>query len=192
MRIKPSTSLTALLAMALLAFMAVGCQPSDEGATGGDDGATTGTTGDMGTGEEDMNTSPDGEMEGASSEGATEMQWAATFDEAVSKAKEQDKMVFIKFTADWCAPCHAMEDEALSDKVIIGDLQKISVPVHVDIEDPANKEVVEKYLFDPAMGANRGIPYAVMLDGDGKVVSDMVGYGGKDSFHAWVSKSATS
>ncbi len=183
MRIKPSTSLTGLLAIAVLAFMAIGCQPAEEGGTGGDTGTDAGTTA--------PETDSASGMEGASNEGTedggkAEMHWAADFDEAMTKAKDEDKMVFIKFTADWCGPCHLMEDEALSDGTIVGDLEKVSVPVHIDIDAAENKELVKKYLVDPNTQVERGIPYAVMLDGDGKVVADMMGYGGKMAFHAWV------
>lgn len=188
MKIKPS-SLIGLLAVLVLAFAAFGCgSGNDEGTTGGGD--TSATSGEGGQASEGDPGAEPTELEGASntgeSEGGAKMQWASNFDEAMTKAKSEDKMVFIKFTADWCVPCHAMEDEALSDKTIVADLEKISVPVHVDIEADESKDIVLKYLVDPKTKQARPIPYAVLIDGSGKVVADVIGYSGKDNFHAWV------
>lgn len=54
------------------------------------------------------------------------MHWMenVTLTETIEKAQAENKLVFIDFYADWCAPCKMMDKEVYSDKYIYKDFNQ--------------------------------------------------------------------
>jgi thiol-disulfide isomerase/thioredoxin len=172
-----------LTALALLSVvLIVGCTPADEpeGKTDNQETASNetqqkdgmGNVGDdlaAGDGNGNVASLEVGEITTAS---AGPYEFAASYDEAVAQAKAENKTLLLKFTADWCGPCHVMTDHGFGNADVQALLTDF-VAVEVDIEDKeGNKEILEKY-FAHTRGA---IPYLLAVDNNGEELDSHTGY----------------
>lgn len=84
-------------------------------------------------------------------------------DEAVALAQKEHKRVLLQFGANWCIWCHRLHNLCESDKNIAETLKANYVVALVDVNNGHNGELIKKY------DAERdGLPFIVILDGDGK------------------------
>jgi thioredoxin-related protein len=117
--------------------------------------------------------------------------WLTNLDEAMSKAKAENKIVMIEFHgSDWCPPCIQLNDEILSTAAFKALAESSLVLVNADfprtVEQPAdvkarNQELAGKFGI-------RGFPTVVLLDSEGDVLDKMVGFprGGLDGFLSFI------
>lgn len=64
-----------------------------------------------------------------------EMQFfTGTFQEALVKAKSENKMVFVDAYATWCGPCKMMKSQTFTDKKVIEFYNKHFINVAMDME----------------------------------------------------------
>ncbi|HEX6960735.1 MAG TPA: thioredoxin family protein [Lacipirellula sp.] len=88
-------------------------------------------------------------------------------DEALAKAKREDKRVLLQFGAEWCGWCHLLHRLFESDAQIAKKLETDYVVVLVDVDGGHNKKVNEKY----GNPMQHGLPVLVVLDADGAHVA---------------------
>lgn len=82
-----------------------------------------------------------------------------TFQQALEKAKKENKDLFVDFYADWCGPCKMMAAEVFT-KLEVGEyFNSRFVCVQIDVERSENKDVVKKYNVSalPTMVFIRGL-----------------------------------
>ncbi len=108
-----------------------------------------------------------------------EIVWHA-YDAGLKKAKEEDKHVFIDFTAKWCGYCKKMDRETFSDQRVIDILNNDFVPVKVDGEskkelDIDGYKITERNLAIQEFGV-RGYPTFWFLKSDGSKLAPIGGY----------------
>lgn len=89
------------------------------------------------------------------------------YDEALSRAAEQDKHVMLYFWADWCKYCAMFNQEVLPNEKVMESLNDSFLSVMVNIEE--DRELAEKYQA-------RTLPMIVFLDSSGEVIGALPGY----------------
>ena len=110
--------------------------------------------------------------------------WRTDFDKAKIDAKQQHKMILLKFSgSDWCIPCIRMEKEIFATDTFQHFADLTLIAVNADFPRLAkhkmskaliaqNERLVEQYNKDGHF------PYVVLLDSDGKVLKVWNGYKG--------------
>jgi thioredoxin-like negative regulator of GroEL len=68
-----------------------------------------------------------------------------SFDDALARAKAEDRLVFIDVGAYWCPPCHELDEKTFVDPDVGTRLAEKYVALHVDAEKGEGPELVERY-----------------------------------------------
>lgn len=84
-----------------------------------------------------------------------------TFDEALQKAKEEKKDLFVDFYADWCGPCKVMEKEVFSQPEVGAYFNAHFICVQVNVDTKENREVTKMYKVE-------ALPTMLMVSREGK------------------------
>lgn len=99
-----------------------------------------------------------------------------TFDEALTKAKQEKKLVFVDFYATWCGPCKQMAETVFTDKEVGKYMNEKFVCIQINVETIGwQKEVAEKFNVTV-------MPTLIFFKADEKVISRMIGAREKDGF----------
>ena len=106
------------------------------------------------------------------------VRWRPVTD-AVAEARQTKKPLLFDFTADWCAPCQAMQREMFADRASAAQIEKLFVPVRVldrEREEGHNAPDVaslqERYHVT-------SFPTLVVVSPDGERPVVLAGYRGK-------------
>lgn len=85
------------------------------------------------------------------------------FDEAVKKAREENKNLFIDFYTAWCAPCKLMAQKVFVLPELGGYFNKKFISCQLNAEAKENAELVKKYKVD-------AFPLMLFLNPKGEVL----------------------
>jgi thiol:disulfide interchange protein len=88
-------------------------------------------------------------------------------DEALVKAKKENKRVLLQFGANWCGWCHKLHNLCKSDEAIAAKLKEAYVVVLVDVNKGHNEDINRRY----GNPIQFGLPAIVVLDADGKTLT---------------------
>ncbi len=97
------------------------------------------------------------------------------FDDALAKAKKEDKMLFLDCYTTWCAPCKTMNEQVFPLKIVGDYFKKHFIALKIDMEK-GEGPVLQKRLGVDAF------PTMFVLDGDGKVLLKLLGARGAEAF----------
>jgi hypothetical protein len=84
-------------------------------------------------------------------------------DEALLKAKEEQKRVFLILSASWCGPCRLLSRFIAAEKA---ELEQHYVFVKLDISRDAHADALRQRFKE---SQNSGVPWFAVLDPDGSV-----------------------
>jgi thiol:disulfide interchange protein DsbD len=103
----------------------------------------------------------------------TGVTWDAYTDAAVAQAKAQGRPVVLDFSADWCVPCHELDQTTFTDRAVVEALAPFT-RLKVDFtraDDPLTVALRDRY-------AITGVPTILFLGADGAEVprARVVGY----------------
>lgn len=96
------------------------------------------------------------------------MNYVYTIEEALSKAKQQNKLIFFNCFADWAVPCHSMNKNVFSDQQFADWMDKHFVNLFVDVTKGDGRVLAKKY-------NTYTMAHYLILDYDGEVVHRIVG-----------------
>lgn len=68
-----------------------------------------------------------------------------TLDEALAKAKSENKLVFVDVGAYWCPPCHELDEKVFTQPAFAEWLGTRMIAVHIDAEKGEGPELVDRY-----------------------------------------------
>lgn len=101
---------------------------------------------------------------------------ALSFDEAVSKAKQENKLVIVDVMATWCPPCKMMDKQSWPDAKVAGWINENAVAVQVDFDRQSQWAKAHKIEAMPTIIAFR----------DGREVKRVVGGLGPSDLLNWL------
>ena len=109
------------------------------------------------------------------------VQWVS-LDDVQRIAATTRKPILYDFTADWCAPCHELDEQVFSDPEIAAEINERFIPVRVvdrQREDGRNPPAVDAL---ERRYAARGFPTVVFAEADGTELARMEGFRGREEF----------
>jgi len=95
--------------------------------------------------------------------------------EAYAKASTENKKVILIFHASWCGWCRKMEasindpscQKMFDDNYVVTYLDVLERAGKENLENPGSLDLLKKY-----KGENEGLPFWLILDGNGDLLSD--------------------
>lgn len=99
-----------------------------------------------------------------------------SFDEALVKAKTENKKVFIDVYTDWCGPCKSIDKNVFKKKEIGDRMNPDYVSIKIEAEKDADRGSLKQFSV-------RAYPTMLILDGDGKLLHRIVGSKSVQGFH---------
>lgn len=101
-----------------------------------------------------------------------ELKWALSYDAALAQAKKEKKNVMVMLSKENCPACEYMTDVVFEEKMVISEVAKSYVPVHIDIHND----------FIPEGLGYIGTPTFHFLDASGKKIGRYDGAANVPSF----------
>jgi thioredoxin-related protein len=96
---------------------------------------------------------------------AVELNWEHNFQNALSTAKKEKKLVYLFIGADRCKHCDRFKKQTLSNKDLITSMKKEYVLLYMSRDQHAIPEGFEKY----------GVPMHYFLTPEGKIIAKVQG-----------------
>ena len=93
---------------------------------------------------------------------AQEIQWHDDLASATKIAAEQNKLVLMHFTAEWCRPCNTLDTFVFTNQSVQRAFAQNVVAVKIDVDH--HTDLVQEYGVE-------GVPYDVAITPSGRIVS---------------------
>ena len=107
---------------------------------------------------------------------ASELGWSSDYKQALMKAKQEHKLVYVFITSDSCKWCRKFENTTLQDKKILKRLYSEFEVVHLSRD---RHKIPKGFETSP-------IPRHYFVDSDGKILYSSLGYRDVECFDAFM------
>jgi thioredoxin-like negative regulator of GroEL len=111
----------------------------------------------------------------AAAPGPGNVVWASTLDEALHRAEQENKLVYVEFEKTTCGHCRRM-DNLLYPALDFEQLMTYMAPVKVNLEAPATMELIKRYGIKEA-------PAVLVTTSEGRSVFAMQGFSSAPEFY---------
>lgn len=91
-----------------------------------------------------------------------------TFAEALKKAKQENKLLFVDFYTSWCGPCKAMSKDIFPQKMVGDYFAKHFIALKINAEKGEGDKLAKKYKV-------KGFPTMIFFNPDGSENKRLVG-----------------
>ena len=105
---------------------------------------------------------------------ADDADWSDSLEQSLKTAAVSGQPVFVKFEADWCAPCRMLSKQF--SKPGFKKIQSKCLLVRIDVDQQL--ELAQTYKVE-------SIPTVLLIDSNGQVIADKVGAGELDEWVEW-------
>ncbi|HJA14543.1 MAG TPA: thioredoxin family protein [Candidatus Butyricimonas faecavium] len=96
----------------------------------------------------------------------------SSFEEALKKAKDQGKLLFMDCYTTWCGPCKMMSNQVFKQKFVGDFFNQNLVSLKVDMEKGEGKDLQRRFEV-------KAFPTMFLLNGDGNIIYKILG--GRDT-----------
>lgn len=96
-----------------------------------------------------------------------------TWEEALTQAKEENKLIFLDIYASWCGPCKQLKKNTFSNSEVGEYYNNNFVSVAFDGEKGEGAVLAQKYRIS-------AYPSLLFIDGNGNIIGKAVGYHNPD------------
>ncbi|MDQ7798131.1 MAG: thioredoxin family protein [Candidatus Edwardsbacteria bacterium] len=111
-------------------------------------------------------------------EGGAQTEWIG-FDQAMARAAQEDRIVIVDFSTEWCKWCKVMLAKTYTDPQVVKAIEEKFLAVPIDGESPEKITYLGKTVtqsdFTLSMKVE-GFPTTMFLDKEGKVLEQRAGY----------------
>lgn len=111
-------------------------------------------------------------------EGGAQTEWIG-FDQAMSRAQQEDRIVIVDFSTEWCKWCKVMLAKTYTDPQVVKAIEQKFLAIPIDGESSEKITYLGKTVtqsdFTLSMKVE-GFPTTMFLDKDGKVLEKRAGY----------------
>jgi thiol-disulfide isomerase/thioredoxin len=98
-----------------------------------------------------------------------------SFDDALAKAKNESKYLFIDCFTTWCVPCKELEKEVFTDKAVADYFNAKLINLRLDIEKGEGIELRKRFGVQP-------VPTLLFINSDGMVEHKFIGSSSPEEF----------
>ncbi|MBA3682645.1 MAG: DUF255 domain-containing protein [Bacteroidetes bacterium] len=95
--------------------------------------------------------------------------FTGTWQQALDKAKKENKLIFLDAYASWCGPCKMMKHKTFTDKAVADFYNQNFINVAVDMEKGEGPALASKFSVN-------SYPSLVYIRPDGSTIGKAVGF----------------
>ena len=75
-----------------------------------------------------------------------------SWDEAVRMARQTNRNILVRYSAEWCLPCRVFEQSVLNQEEVITTLTRDYIYVYADFDNPADQHLFRNYKINAVPG----------------------------------------